>query len=71
MEKVKEPWYFHIKMGNFEVLGIYRNIITENSKTIFGLRLFDALLIGLCKNERDYFMDTTFLLWPNVSGEVK
>jgi hypothetical protein len=52
MEKVKEPWYFHIKMGNFEVLGIYRNIITENSKTI-------------------YFMDTTFLLWPNVSGEVK
>lgn len=68
MSKEKKPWYFHLTVFGIVLLGLYTNVKTQTSTTIIGIRLFDVILIGLCKNERDIFVDMTFLVWPNLAG---
>lgn len=71
MKTAKKPYYFRIHVFGIELLGIYLNVPTENGKTLFGMRIMDNLIFGVCKNEVHYFLDFSCLIWPNTSGEVK
>lgn len=65
---MSKPWSYQVKIFGFEVLGLYANIECENAKTIFGVRLIDNFLIGLCQNDRFYFFELSVMAWPRFAS---
>lgn len=65
--KTRRPFYIALKIFEWELIGLYANVVSDNALTIFGVRFLNNILIGLCRNELHYFIDCTCLIWPNFS----